>query len=179
MNNKSFYFVLAAFLGFLFIAATNYSPSTDGSPAGVCGAPNDDKDCSSCHKGKPKAMDGLITSNIDNNAYEPGKKYTITLNVKGNAKSKKFGFQTSPQNAKGKVMGKLIVTNPTETKTAGNGKYMNQIKGGVDGNVSKTWTFDWVAPAKGSGDITFYGSFLIGGKPETMYNSTLALKEAK
>jgi hypothetical protein len=73
----------------------------------------------------------------------------------------------------------MIVTNPKETRIIENGKYINQIKGGVDGNGSKSWSFDWVAPMKGSGDVIFYGSFLIGGKPEIVYNSKLLIKENK
>jgi len=170
---------LVSFVLIFLMSYSLYRPDTDGSPAGQTGSPHDGSDCSSCHTSKPKNIDGIITSNITPEGYTPGEKYTITVKLKGNQNSKKFGFQISPQNNKGKVLGRLLVTNPKETRIIENGKYINQIKGGVDGNGSKTWTFDWIAPAKGTGDITFYGSFLIGGKPEIVYNSKLLVNEKK
>jgi hypothetical protein len=155
-----------------------FSPSTDGCPAGNSGSPADGKDCSACHKAKAKSQEGLITSNI-NGKFIPGKTYTVTATLKGDAKAKKFGFQITPQDTKGKLMGKIIITDSLGTKLVGNGKYIDQTKKGTDGNGSKSWTFNWTAPSKNSGDVTFYGSFLIGGKPETVYNSSLSVKESK
>ena len=151
---------------------------TEGTPEGYTGAPTDGKDCSACHKAKSKTVDDIITCNTENNTYEPLKTYSIKMHLKGNEKSKIFGFQISPQNNKGKLSGKMIVTDAKQTKLA-NAKYLNQTAAGVDGNVEKIWTFDWVAPAKGSGMLTFYGSFLIGGKTEIVYNSILQLNEKK
>ena len=170
MKNKLLISIFAVFCSIVFLGFMIFSPSTDGSPAGNSSSPFDGKDCSSCHRAKPRPMDGMITTNISGNKYIPGKTYTITATLKGDAKAKKFGFQISPQDNKGKLMGKMVVTNNIETKLAGNGKYMNQITKGVDGNGSKTWTFDWIAPEKNSGDVTFYGSFLIGGNPQIVYN---------
>jgi len=171
--------ISVGFILSILMSYSLYKPDTDGSPAGQTGSPHDDSDCSSCHSAKPKNVEGLIISNVANEGYTPGKKYTITANLKGNQNSKKFGFQISPQNNKGKVLGKMVVTNPLETRIIENGKYINQIKAGVDSNGSRTWSFEWIAPAKGSGDVTFYGSFLIGGKPEIVYNSKLLIKEKK
>jgi hypothetical protein len=177
MKNSIIFTAMAALMGMIFIAATFGSMSTDGSPAGYSGSPADGQDCSSCHKVKAKTAENLIKINADNNVYTPGKTYTVTVNLKGTIKSKKFGFQVSPQNNSGRLLGKLIVTNALETGLAGNGKCINQKAKGVDGNGSRTWTFDWTAPAKGTGDVTFYGSFLIGGSPEIVNNSTLTIKE--
>jgi len=152
--------------------------SSENTPGGYSSSPTDDKNCSSCHKAKAKALDGIISSNCENSTYVPLKTYTITLKLKGNDKSKRFGFQVSPQTATGKLQGKLVVTDALQTKLA-SAKYINQTAKGADGIGEKKWTFDWVAPAKGSGSVTFYGSFVIGGKPETVYNSTLLLNEKK
>ena len=65
----------------------------------------------------------------------------------------------------------MIVTNAVEMKLVGGIKYITQIAGGVDGKGSRTWSFNWKAPVKGSGKLTFYGAFLIGGKPETAVTS--------
>jgi len=171
-------FIAMIFSSIILFGFMVFSPSTDGCPAGNSGSPSDGKDCSACHKAKAKVQEGIITSNI-NGKYIPGKTYTISATLKGDAKSKKFGFQISPQDNKGKLLGKIIVTDTLGTKLVGNGKYIDQMKKGTDGNGSKTWSFNWIAPNKNSGEVTFYGSFLIGGKPETVYNSSLAIKESK
>lgn len=150
--------------------------STENTPEGYTGAPADDKDCSSCHKAKAKDVDGIFSCNIPSEAYTPLETYTIKLKLKGKPESSKFGFQVSPQTSKGKMAGKLIVTDPVQTRLA-NPKYLNQTAKGVDGTCEKTWLFNWTAPAKGTGTVTFYGSFLIGGKPELVYNSSLIIKE--
>jgi hypothetical protein len=178
MKSKLVLLIAAVCCSVFLLGFMVFSPSTDGCPAGNTGSPSDGKDCSSCHKAKAKFQEGLITSNI-NGKYIPGKTYTITATLKGDSKAKKFGFQISPQDSKGKLAGKLIVTDSLSTKLTGNRKYIDQIKKGTDGNGSKTWSFDWTAPVKNSGDVTFYGSFLIGGKPETVYNSILSVKENK
>jgi hypothetical protein len=170
--------IAMAFCSIILYGFMIFSPSTDGCPAGNSGSPSDGKDCSACHKAKSKTQEGIITSNI-NGKYIPGKTYTISATLKGDSKSKKFGFQISPQDSKGKLIGKIVITDSLGTKLVGNGKYIDQIKKGTDGNVSKSWSFNWIAPSKNSGDVTFFGSFLIGGKPETVYNSSLSVKEAK
>jgi len=154
-------------------------PSTENTPPGNTGSPADGKDCSSCHRGKGKSIDNIITSN-GGNEYEAGKTYTITLNLKGDKQSKKYGFQVSPQNEKGKQLGKFVITNTKETKLAGNGKYINQTAAGTIGsNGLKSWNFEWVAPAKGSGDAIIYGSFYVSGPQSIVYTSKLVLKEKK
>ena len=150
--------------------------STENTPPGYTGSPADDKDCSSCHRAKAKTLDDLISIEGSNGTYAPLKTYEVLVNLKGNEKSTKFGFQISPQSPKGKLMGQIEVTDPKQTKKA-KGKYLNQTAAGVDGKGEKTWSFGWTAPPKGTGAVTFYGSFLIGGKPEIVYNSTLILKE--
>jgi hypothetical protein len=183
MNKKIFAILSKKYLKLMIIGISSSIilsayMSTENTPPGNTGSPNDDKDCSSCHKAKAKSVDGIFSSNCESKSYIPLKTYTITLKLKGNEKSKIFGFQVSPQTASGKLQGKLIITDTEQTKLAA-AKYINQTAKGVEGTAEKTWTFDWTAPVKGSGAVTFYGSFLIGGKPEIVYNSTLTLQEKK
>jgi len=155
---------------------------TNGCPAGYSGSPNDNANCSTnCHNSnvENKVDTGWIKSNINKTGYVGGSTYTFTTTATGINTSKKFGFEISPQFADGKLAGKLIVTNANETKLVGNGKYITQISGGVDGTSSKTWTFDWIAPAKGSGKLTFYGAYLIGGNKEISVTSFLNVNEAQ
>ncbi|MDD3875038.1 MAG: hypothetical protein PHT69_00270 [Bacteroidales bacterium] len=181
--NRKFYRIMQSpllLLALLFILSISFSAfiSTENTPAGYTGSPKDDKDCSSCHRARPKNEEGIILSNCSGNSYEPLRTYTLTIKLKGNESSRKFGFQITPQTPTGKLQGRLIVTDAEQTKLA-NAKYLNQTANGVDGNGEKTWSFDWQAPASGSGNVTFYGSFLIGGRPEIVLNSSLTLTEKR
>ena len=178
---KKILLISTAFLAlFLLADRQGVFSFTDGTPPGYTGSPFDKMDCSTgCHKAKAVTKDSLIFVNALGNEYEPGKTYTVTTTLPGNPDSKKFGFEISPQGATGKLAGKMIVTSKEETKLVGSSKYIVQIAKGAEGSGSKTWTFDWTAPAAGFGNVTFYGSFLIGGKPEIVYNSKLTLKEKK
>ena len=154
---------------------------TSGSPDGCTGSPADKATCAQkeCHNGKAVFKPDMITSTVGSQGYVPGSTYSFVATVQGIATSRKFGFQVSPQTATGKLMGKMSLINASETKLTGKGKYINQKDLGVDGKGSRSWSFKWTAPAKGSGPVTFYGCFLVGGKTELIYNTTLTINEAK
>lgn len=154
---------------------------SNGNPPGCTGSPSDKINCATnCHNGSiVKTETGWITSNIPETGYIPDSAYTISCTSKGVETSAKFGFEVSPQFPTGKLAGKMILLNDKETKLVGSGKYISQILAGVAGTGSKTWTFKWVAPAKGSGKLTFYGAFLVSGKPQTVVTSSLEIKENK
>jgi hypothetical protein len=100
-----------------------------------------------------------ISSDIPGSGYFPGTTYTITATA---TKSEilKFGFQMSPQNSSGALLGTLALIDMNSTQLVGTGgKYITHTSGGVSGSGSKTWTFDWTAPASGTGEVTFYGAF--------------------
>jgi len=165
----------------LLFHSANVKSFSNGNPPGCTGSPSDKTTCTTnCHNGSiVKTETGWITSNIPANGYIPDSSYTITCTAKGEATSEKFGFEASPQFLTGKLAGKMIITNSAETKLVGGGKYISQILAGVAGTGSKSWSFKWIAPAKGSGDLTIYAAFIIGGKPQTMVTSVLEVKETK
>lgn len=164
--------------GFIFDKVSSLS-FTNGSPAGCSGAPNEATCSTNCHNAnvENKTDTGWIKTNIPAAGYSGDTTYTITATAKGIETSKKFGFEISPQFADGTLAGSLVVTNSKETKLVGSKKYMVQIAGGVDGTGIRIWTFNWKSPAKGSGKVTFYGAFLIGGKPEISITSFLDVNE--
>jgi hypothetical protein len=129
-----------------------------GAPAGKTGSPGDASNCTSCHSGTATSQAGLITTNIPVAGYTPGQTYTITASIVSNPTAK-FGFEVSPQNTAGVQKGTLVVTNSTETQLVGSGKYITHKTAGMAGTGSRTWTFDWTAPAAGNGAVTFYGAF--------------------
>jgi hypothetical protein len=157
-----------------------------GAPAAAAGAPNDggvpQGTCakSSCHNGTPIQQADMMTSNIPNTGYVPGQTYTITATITV-ADKVKWGFEISPQSANGTYQGTIVVTNSTETKIVGT-KYITHKTAGTGGSGTRTWTFNWIAPAAGTGAVTFYSSMMAannngGDSGDQVYNSTLTVQE--
>jgi hypothetical protein len=160
---KKLILTAVAFAGLLF-ASTLFTPavpvhsSTSGAPAGKTGSPGDGQSCTQCHSGTATAQQNLITTNIPAGGYAPNYTYQVTATVAFTGRVK-FGFQVSPQNASGTKIGDMVATNTTETQTQSTGKYITHRTAGTSGTDGRTWTFDWKAPASGSGPVTFYGAF--------------------
>ncbi len=130
-----------------------------GAPIGKTGSPGDGSNCTGCHSGVATTSAGLITSNVPVTGYIPGNTYTITATI-AVAGINKYGFEISPQGTTATQKGTLVVTNATETKLVGTtAKYITHKSTGTAGTGSKTWTFDWIAPAAGSGNAILYGAF--------------------
>lgn len=176
--------------GFIMFSATYQTGhgNPNGAPSGAAGAPNDGGmpagTCakSGCHNGTPIAQDGMITSDIPVTGYVPGQTYTITATITAQNKVR-FGFQISPQSSTGTKLGTIVVTNTTQTQTVGAGKYITHKQAGTSGTGTRTWTFNWTAPAAGTGNVTFYGSLMAannngGDSGDQVYNSTLTVTES-
>jgi hypothetical protein len=155
------------------ILTTEYSSHANGNAAGApaarTGSPKDNATCGGslgCHgtaaypsvSAPTITVAGLITSNIPAGGYTPGNTYTITGTVTG-AGHTKFGFEISPQNSTG-ILGTLTNTSPS-TQIVSSG-YVTHTSSGTTGTTgSHTWSFDWTAPAAGTGNVTFYGIFML------------------
>jgi hypothetical protein len=163
----------------LVMLSQNSWSYTAGSPTACTGSPADKKTCAQaeCHKGTALFKDGLIKSNIPAEGYTPGASYTITATAIGSTSATHFGFEVSPQSLTGELLGTMTVTNTAETKLISKGKYITQKDLGIEGRAYKSWSFKWTAPKAGTGKVTFYGSFLIGGKVEAILTSKMDVKE--
>jgi hypothetical protein len=139
-----------------------------GAPAQHAGAPADNsgQTCSKsgCHNTNPATdRDGMVSSNVPETGYIPGETYSITVSVE-QAGISKFGFQATAQDEAGNLQGSYVFTNPTETQhpTIGSAsiltKYITHTAAGNTTSTpgSKSWSFDWVAPAAGTGEVNFY-----------------------
>jgi hypothetical protein len=166
--------VLSLFLSFVVFSVFNLlSPNAisnpTGAPAGNTGSPSDGTTCAeSCHGGSAVTQAGLITSTIPTAGYTPGTTYTITASISGSGNK---GFQVSPQNTAGTLLGSLI---------AGTGSQIVGIKyvthSSAKSSTAASWTFQWIAPAAGTGSVTFYGAFAI--TQNSTKKSTLVVNEA-
>ena len=144
----------------MFSLRTQSSP--DGAPSGVANDPSSGSaNCTNCHSGTatiPATSVANITTNIPSAGYTPGTTYTVTATVNYAGRTR-FGFEVSPQNASGTKLGTLINTG-NQTKLVGSGKYVTQTQAGNSGTGTKSWTFNWTAPAAGTGTVTFYGALM-------------------
>lgn len=151
---------LGIFLLTIILATSQFTPTYEGGPpAGVTGSPGDGNSCTACHGGgAPTAS--LITTDIPATGYIPGATYNVTATI-SHATFNKFGFQISPQTATGVQRGTLVVTDPIRTQLVSGTKYIMHKAAGTAGTAnSNTWTFQWIAPAIGSGSLSLYGGFL-------------------
>lgn len=152
-----------AFLSVLAISLSSLTytfSSPGGAPAGATGSPGDNNlTCarSGCHAGTASPQAGLISSNVPLSGYVPGETYQITVSITQNGISK-WGFQASPQNSNGVLLGTLTLTDPSRTRFIGTGnKYVTHTTGGNSGATGSTsWSFNWTAPSVGTGPVTFY-----------------------
>jgi len=150
-----------------------------GSPGGKTGSPMDNSDCTSCHNIQGTTVTTThISSNIPSNGYIPGNTYIITANLNA---SGPLGFEiTCEENTSNTKTGTLFNTDPITTQLVNNG---NAITHTTAGNSLNTWSFDWEAPSIGTGDITFYGAFIVAGYPigsntgDYLTLSTLSISE--
>lgn len=153
-----------------------------GAPPGFTGSYGDgNSTCQVCHSGPaPTPVSGWITSNIPGAGYVSGNTYTITAQATGLGHSK-FGFEISPMDSSGNLIGTLVTTS-TETALTGSGTYITHTSSGNAGVDGKTWNFDWIAPGPGTGNVTFYGAFNVTDNSytdtdDTIYTSSYTVQE--
>jgi hypothetical protein len=169
MKIKNLLFTLLSVATIILISSYGMYPG--GAPAAKTGSPGDGASCSQCHGQAASTTAGLITSNIPADGYIPGQTYQITA-TNTLTGSGKYGFEVSPQNIAGTQLGTLVAG--TGSKLVGGTKYVTHS---TSNSTTHTWTFGWVAPAAGTGEVTFYGAFAKNySGPTTL--STLTVQEA-
>lgn len=173
-------FLIAVIALMAFENGTSRLKHSSGASTGYCGDPaGGNKTCTSCHTGPNAATQaGWISSNIPAAGYVPGTTYTITATAT-RAGHSKFGFEISSQNTTGGFLGALV---STDAQTQVSANYITHTNSGTSGSGTKAWTFNWTAPAKGSGKVTFYGAFCVTNSDnsksgDTTYISALAVSE--
>jgi hypothetical protein len=168
-------------------ACSNYDPlskASGGASGGYAGDPaNGNKNCTNCHAGTATVVADLTTTNIPPTGYVPGNTYIITT-------GKTFtgfvrGFQTAAQGG-GLQKGVFDNINTTETliktKTITGNVFTYVDQTDVSAYGTGFWSFNWTAPAAGSGPVTFYSSFLDGDDSggtsgDVTYISTTVVQE--
>ncbi|TSA50602.1 MAG: T9SS C-terminal target domain-containing protein [Sphingobacteriales bacterium] len=122
---------------------------------GYTGAPSENT-CgkSSCHNNTPNSGAGTLSITFDSQFYIPGNTYVVTVST-DEAGMARFGFETNCLDASNVKQGSAALINTTNTSlntTTLNRWYVGHKSAGA----TKTWTFNWTAPATNAGDLTFY-----------------------
>ena len=155
---------------------TRMSKNASGARVGYSGDPAvGGRNCTSCHDESPNPENkiGWIVTDIPTTGYIPKTTYKITTTAVGTGHSV-FGFEMTPQNSKGTFLGTWTVIN-SETKLTTNPNYITQTSEGTLGTGSKTWTFNWTAPAEGSGAVTFYAAYNLANGNSSTSGDTIKL----
>jgi hypothetical protein len=144
-----------------------------GAPSGYTNSPADGHDCSvsGCHATTSTAVTNYITTNVPAQGYTPGVTYQVTVTVPG-ASGMAKGFEVSPQNSTGTILGTLVAGTGSKL-TTGNTGYITHS--GAMMTSPATWVFNWTAPANGTGTVTFYGAFV--SSFSTVSHSSLTIGE--
>ena len=158
--------------------------NVSGAPTGRTGSPFDSGgltcNASGCHTSFPLgSRTGWITSNIPGTGYIAGQTYTITATATSPGRIR-FGFEISPQTATGVTAGTAAITNATETKLAAspNVRWITHTLTGSSASATpgtKTWSFNWTAPASGTGTVTFYGAFNCANNSSSVFGDSIFL----
>lgn len=172
---------IAISLAIFFYPTTSNSNAT-GSPGGKTGSPSDVNNCMGCHADAQTGQGSTITTNIPLTGYEPGNAYNIMVVLNPVVGSDPAGFEvTCEENTTNTKTGSFVITNPNSTQFTNNSSAVTHT---TAGNSLGTWSFNWVAPVAGTGDITFYGAFIEAGYPignnqgDTFSSTILSFSEA-
>ncbi|MFT4524770.1 MAG: hypothetical protein ACI84C_001956 [Flavobacteriales bacterium] len=162
---KVFAVFVVGIVGLVMIVALSTEQAvsyTSGAPEAKTGSPGDGAHCatSGCHANSPATPTGNeivgLISNVPVSGYVPGTTYDFTATMSDPSISK-FGFEVSPQNIDGDVLGTLIAG--PQTGLVGLNGYVTHTFSFTTGPGTRTWDFSWTAPESGTGDVTFYGAF--------------------
>lgn len=152
--------ILSTIVAFVFLFAGT-AVYTSAPPSGCSGSPADGGTCASCHNNGPTktTQTVTITNNVPGTGYAPGTTYTITVTATGtnpnNTAANEYGFQACVESGNVK-RGTLIVTDGAQTQL-NNTNWINHTANGITGSSgSKSWSFNWTAPAKNTGTVTIY-----------------------
>lgn len=141
-----------------------------------------------CHPAILNAGPGSvdISTDIPATGYIPGENYIVEVTINaGNSNGLSYGFSASAVLSGTSTFTDGFSNLDGTTLPRSNGRYIvhNSAVPGAGANSSHTFTFQWTAPASGSGDVTFFaaGNSANGNGASSgdhIYNNSLTVSEA-
>jgi hypothetical protein len=119
--------------------------------------------CQSCHASSPLNPDALGRVRLPER-WEPGRRYPLVLRVEHpGADRQRWGFQLTAVDAHTLLgAGRLVASDPETTQVIDGGfaerEYVEHTEAGtgIGRHGGMQWSFDWIAPAAGSGEVAFF-----------------------
>ena len=164
--------------------------NSNGAPIASTGAPSESTCAkSTCHNTYAvNSGDGLLDLQIAGNAgnsYTPGATYRLTVSL-NQSSINRFGFQLQAlKNADNTQAGTLVITDSLRTQTLAGGNeftgrnYATYKYAGTEPytNGLGQWSFDWIAPEAGAGDVTFYYAGVAANNDGSDYGDLVYTKQ--
>jgi hypothetical protein len=165
---------VALVVSFALDALNPLTGNPTGAPAGRSGGPAEGgATCAAggCHGPASNTVINTLISTSPSLAsgYIPGATYSITITVSGSGSK---GFQFTAQSSSGNPLGTLTV--PASLQIQQN-RWVTH-RSAASGSPA-TWTFNWVAPAAGSGTVGFYACG-ISGRNNSLVQQTLSIPQS-
>lgn len=144
---------------FLVITAFFFMSNRGGSPGGRTGSPSDGTSCGTnggCHSNSQEVINqDFISIDTAEAGYEPGKTHTISVSPSLMNRDV-WGFEIMAEDANGNAVGEFL--NTTDANSQRSGERATHKAASSTGADGRTWEVEWVAPASGTGTITFYAA---------------------
>jgi len=130
-------------------------------PDDRCGAPPTYSTCNQCHTGTDlNAGGGALVLNGIPEVYTPGQTYIIDVELSDPTASR-WGFEVAALDEAGNGAGSALSTNGEVQVSASAGiEYVKTTSAGTSTGTtgSKTWSYEWTAPASSAGTVRFYAA---------------------
>lgn len=165
MKKRNTILFLTAALSVATLSAYRSSPSISGA-GNRTGSPGSTANCSSggCHAASSSKttiafmITKPATPSIPETSYTPGVLYNVSLTGNNTSALSKFGFQATVTNAGGTTVGTInSLTSAHAVNTVGTVKIIEHTTPLTGAGGTYVVNFTWLAPAAGSGPVTFYG----------------------
>ena len=146
-------------LPFLAVAAPPNLLFSSGPPSNFCADPPSFNNCTACHSSfLLDSGAGSVTIGAPER-YVPGNTYNIDVSVADPA-AMRWGFQLTALDRNGQQAGAMSTNQPgvIQIQAGGGREWVNHDSGGTAQGTPNghTWTFQWTAPAAGTGVVSFY-----------------------
>ncbi|MCS6980994.1 MAG: hypothetical protein N2110_05940 [Flavobacteriales bacterium] len=116
--------------------------------------------CTQCHSGTPNSGTGSIEviPDVPSTGYVPGQTYQISVVLKSSGNNQaKYGFMLAAMQGNSYKGTLQAIDNSCAVEP--NGRWITHTPSGNTGGTStKIFTFNWVAPAPGTGNVNLYAA---------------------
>lgn len=100
-------------------------------------------------------MNNIISLNIPESGYTPGETYSITVSGINEERIKRYGFSVTAEDNASLKVGSFIDGDGSKADQSHVGHFPATF------SSNPTWNFEWIAPESGTGEVTFYGAFVL------------------